>query len=180
MTPTAPRTRPRRRRLLLGVLAVAAVTGVLLVASWMRPSLEPGTTIVLPDAHEGTAYAFDGVVCLGSGSIGATVRSLEVEQSAAATTRLVQAPEGAPPTLGFPVPNADGEPLDGRRVAAGELDCEARLVVVPERAGTVQAGRVRVTYGYGPGGLLRRTASLQPAVTLEVSGTGPDPRLADR
>lgn len=180
MTPTAPRTRPRRRRLLLAVVAVAAVAGALLVASWIRPTLEPGTTIVLADARVGTAYAFDGVVCLGSGQVGATVRSVEVVQSAGATTRLVQAPEGAPPTLGFPVRDADGAALDGRRVPAGELDCEARLVVVPERGGSVQPGRVRVTYGYGPGGLLRRTASLQPTVTLEVTGTGPDPRLADR
>jgi hypothetical protein len=41
----------------------------------------------------------------------------------------------------------------------------------------VRPGRIRVTYGYGPGGLLPRTASLRPEVVLEVTETGPDPRL---
>jgi hypothetical protein len=169
--------RLRRRPLLLGVLVVALVAAVVLVASWVRPSLEPGTSLALGEVHVGTAYAFDGLVCLGSGQVGATVRSVEVEQAEGSTTRLVQAPEGAPPTLGFPVRDAGGASLEGREVPAGELDCEARLLVVPEQQGQLRPGRVRVTFAYGPGGLLRRTASLEPAVTLDVTRTGPDPRL---
>lgn len=159
------------------MLAVALLGALVLVASWVRPTLEPGTRIALEDAYEGTAYAFDGLVCLGTGQVGARVTSVEVEQAEGSTTRLVQAPDDAPPTLGFPVDEADGASLEGRRVAAGELDCEARLVVEPESQGAVAPGRVRVTFAYGPGGVLRRTASLRPAVTLDVTRTGRDPRL---
>lgn len=172
------RRRPRRRTLVLVVLAVAVLGGLALVASWVRPTVDPGGSIASGEARVGTAYAFDGVVCLGSGQLGATVRSVEVDQVPGATTRLVAPPEQAPPTLGFPVEQADGGSLEGTRVPAGEQDCDTRLVVVPDSQGVVRPGAVRVTYGYGPGGVLRRTASLRPDVTLEVTGTGPDPRLA--
>lgn len=175
--PRRPRRRLRRRPLLLGALAVAVVGGLLLVASWVRPTVEAGGEVALPDAHVGTPYAFDGVLCLGSGQLAATVRAVEVEQVQGATTRLVAIPDGEAPTLGFPVPEADGEVLVGRRVPAGELDCLARLIVVPDTQGSVRPGPVRVTYAYGPGGLLRRTASLTPQVSLDVTRTGPDPRL---
>ena len=173
-----PRRRLRRRPLLLGVLVVALVAGLVLVASWVRPTVDSGGSVTMPDARVGTAYAFDGVVCLGSGQLGATVAAGEVEQAPGGTTRLVAVPEGEPPTLGFPVADADGASLVGREVPAGEQDCLTRLVVVPDAEGSVQPGRVSVTYGYGPGGLLPRTSSRQPEVVLEVSGSGPDPRLA--
>ena len=178
--PRRPRRRLRRRPLLLGVLGVALVAGLVLVASWIRPTVDSGGSITLPEAHAGTAYAFDGVVCLGSGRLGATVEAVEVEQAPGGTTTLVAVPEDEPPTLGFPVPDAEGDPLVGREVPAGEQDCVTRLVVVPDGQGTVRPGRIRVTYGYGPGGLLPRTGSLQPAVVLEVTETGPDPRLGAR
>lgn len=176
--PRRPRRRLHRRRLLLGVLGVALLVGLVLVASWIRPTVASGGSVALPDGHAGTAYAFDGVVCLGSGQLGATVEAVEVEQAPGGTTTLVAAPEDEPPTLGFPVQDAEGASLVGRKVPAGEQDCLTRLVVVPDGEGTVLPGRVRVTYGYGPGGLLPRTSSLQPEVVLEVTETGPDPRLA--
>lgn len=175
--PRRPRRRLRRRPLLLGVLAVALLAGLALVTSWIRPAVDSGGSVALPDGHVGTPYAFDGVVCLGSGQLGATVEAVEVEQAPGGTTSLVAAPQDEPPTLGFPVQDAEGGSLVGRQVPAGEQDCLTRLVVVPDDEGTVQPGRVRVTYGYGPGGLLPRTSSLQPDVVLEVTQTGPDPRL---
>lgn len=134
------------------MLGVAVLGALALVASWVRPTVDPGGSIASGDARVGSTYAFDGVVCLGSGQLGATVRSVEVEQ-------------------------ADGGSLEGTRVPAGEQDCVTRLVVVPDGQGVLRPGEVRVTYGYGPGGVLRRTASLRPDVALEVTGTGPDPRL---
>ena len=175
--PRRPRRRLRRRPLLLGVLAVALVGGLVLVETWIRPTVDSGGSVALPEGHVGTAYAFDGVVCLGSGRLGATVEAVEVEQAPGGTTTLLAVPEDEPPTLGFPVRDAEGASLVGRQVPAGEQDCLTRLVVVPDREGTVQPGRVRVTYGYGPGGLLPRTADRQPEVVLEVTRTGPDPRL---
>ncbi len=61
-------------------------------------------------------------------------------------------------------------------VPAGELDCTVRLLVTPERQGRLEVGTLKVRLSYGPGGLLRRTATLRPDVALEVTGTGPDPR----
>jgi hypothetical protein len=158
------------------VLVVAVVSGLLLLWSFVSPTVESGGAVSLDDAHVGTAYGFDGVVCLGSGSLGATVHRVEVEQPDGGAVRLVERPDGARFTLGFPVEQDQDAGLEGREVAGGELDCLTRLVVVPDREGSLQPGRVRVTYSYGPGGLLRRSASLVPEVTVQVTRTGPDPR----
>jgi len=73
------------------------------------------------------------------------------------------------------------DPEEGRPVArfadpAGGQDCTLRLLVTPDRLGQVEPGVLRLRLRYGPGGLLRRTASVQPRVVLDVSQTGPDPR----
>ena len=72
----------------------------------------------------------------------------------------------------------DAAPVDGYEIAAGEQDCTLRLLVTPDRRGRIEAGLVEVRLRYGPGGLLRRTASVRPAVVLDVTETGPDPRAS--
>ncbi len=169
------RGRFRRRTLLLGVLVIAVVSGVLVFALGARPTAELGGQVVAEPAYVGTTYAFDGVVCLGSQVAGSTVEGIEVEQAVGTTTDLVRAPEGAP-TLGFPVDPEDQQAVEGVAVPAGELDCTVRLLVTPERQGRLEVGTLKVRLSYGPGGLLRRTASVRPDVVLSVTSTGPDPR----
>jgi len=169
------RGRFRRRTLLLAVLVVAVVSGLLVVALGARPTAEPGGQVIAEPTYVGTTYAFDGVVCLGSSVAGSTVEGVEVEQAAGTGTALVRAPEG-PPTLGFPVDPQAQQELEGLDVPAGQLDCTVRLLVTPEREGRLEVGTLRVRLSYGPGGLLRRTATVRPDVQLEVTGTGPDPR----
>ena len=169
------RGRFRRRPLLLGVLLVAVLSGVLLLALGARPTAELGGQVIAEPAYVGTTYAFDGVVCLGSQVAGSTVEGLEVEQAPGTTTDLVRGPEG-PPTLGFPVDPQSQEEVEGLALPAGELDCTLRLLVTPDEEGQVEAGTLKVRLSYGPGGLLRRTATIRPDVALEVTGTGPDPR----
>jgi hypothetical protein len=169
------RGRFRRRTLLLGVLVVAVLSGLLVFALGARPTAELGGEVVAEPAYVGTTYAFDGVVCLGSQVTGSTVEGVEVEQAAGTTIDLVPGPEG-PPTLGFPVDPEAQEEVEGLELPAGELDCTLRLLVTPERQGRLEVGTLKVRLSYGPGGLLRRTATIRPDVALEVTGTGPDPR----
>ena len=161
------------------MLVVAVVSGLLVFAIGARPSADQGGQVLTPAAHVGTTYAFDGVVCVGSQVTSSTVSGVSVEQAAGSTTELVRAPEGSI-TLGFPVDAEDAEPVDGFEVAAGLQDCTLRLLVTPDRQGRVEAGVLHIRMRYGPGGLLQRTASVRPAVALDVTGTGPDPRAEGR
>ena len=169
------RGRFRRRDLLLGVLVVAVLSGLLVFALGARPTAELGGQVIAEPTYAGTTYAFDGVVCLGSQVAASTVEGVEVEQVAGTRTDLVRAPEG-PPTLGFPVDLDAQQEVDGLQLPAGQLDCTLRLLVTPEREGSLRVGTLKVRLSYGPGGLLRRTATVRPDVQLEVTGTGPDPR----
>ena len=169
------RGRFRRRTLLLGVLGVAVVSLLVVLAVGARPTAELGGEVLAEPAYVGTTYAFDGVVCLGSQLAGSTVEGVEVEQAPGSTTDLVRGPEGAP-TIGFPVDAQAQDDVEGLDVPSGELDCTSRLLVTPDRQGRVEAGTLKVRLSYGPLGLLRRTATLRPDVALEVTGTGPDPR----
>lgn len=171
------RGRFRRTPLLIGVLVVAVVSGAIVFVVGARPDAELIESLAVDQAYAGTSYAFDGLICVGSQVVSATVKSVDVEQSGGARTRLLRAPDG-PPTLGFPVRDDGGAPLDGLVVAPGERDCTVRLLVTPTTQGQVLAGKVSIRLGYGPGGLLTRTVTLQPRVTLDVTGTGRDPRLA--
>lgn len=172
---TGSRRRFRRRTLLLGVLAIAVVSGLAVVAWTARPSADPVGELVAEPAYVGSTYAFDGVVCVGSVVTSSRVLDVTVEQAPGGTTELVRAPDG-PPTLGFPVGAGEAEPVEGLDVPAGRQDCTLRVLLTPDREGPVEAGTLEVTMAYGPGGLLRRTDSVQPDVALSVTGTGPDPR----
>ncbi|MCW2715660.1 MAG: hypothetical protein JWN88_2707 [Frankiales bacterium] len=164
-----------RRRLLLGVLVIAVLGAVLVVALGARASARAVFPVGVEQAYAGTTYAFDGVVCVRSQVTGATVDRVTVRQAAGSTTRLVR-PAGGPPTLGFPVDPAAGAAAKGYRVAAGAEDCGLRLLVTPDRTGALRAGALDLGLRYGPGGLLRRTITLEPPVTLDVTATGADPR----
>jgi hypothetical protein len=169
------RGRFRRTPLLITVLVVGVVGALVIFALQSRPSAGSPTPIGLEQAYVGTTYAFDGAVCLGSRQVAAEVLSVEVEQAPGTRTRLVRPPEGAVPTLGFPAEDRGGD-VAGFQVPAGEDDCTLRLLVTPEQKGALQPGRLRVRMGYGPFGLLRRTAEVRPRVTLDVTGDGEDPR----
>ena len=168
--------RVRRRPLLLGVLAIGVVGGLVIFALGARPDASSSVPVGLADAYVGTTYAFDGTLCLGSPQVSAKVLSLEVEQAPGTRTEVRRLAEGTRVVLGFPVEGNDGLDPVGARVPAGEDDCTFRVLVTPTEQGPVQAGTVRVELGYGPFGLLRRTASVQPNVTLDVTGSGTDPR----
>lgn len=155
------------------------VSGLLVVVLGARPSAEALAPVGVPEARVGTSYAFDGVLCLGSQVASSTVAGYDVEQSDGGVTALVRPPEG-PITLGFPVDAAAGSSVEGFRVPAGDQDCSLRLLVTPQRTGRVVSGAVRVRLRYGPLGLLRRTVEVRPEVSLDVTGTGPDPRSAAR
>lgn len=171
------RGRVRRTPLLVVVLVVGVVGAAAIFALEARPDADAFVPVAVSDARVGTAYAFDGVLCLDSPSVDARVLSVEVEQAPGGTTRVLEPPEGARTTLGFPVDDAAaGTAPEDYRVPAGEQDCDLRLLVTPTELGTVDAGTVRVQLGYGPFGLLRRTAEVEPPVVLEVTGTGTDPR----
>jgi hypothetical protein len=161
---------------MLLVLAGAAVVLLVGTALNTRPAAGTVDPVAVPDAHTGTAYAFDGAVCL-SAPAGATVAEVEVQQAPGGTTRVLLPPPEARPVVAFPVePGASGAEVADYPVPAALQDCELRLLVTPEQQGVVQAGSVRVRYRYGPGGLLRSTTTVTPPVTLEVNATGPDPR----
>lgn len=157
------------------MLAVAVLSGLLVFALGARPTAELGGQVVAEPAYVGTTYAFDGVVCLGSQVTGSTVDGVEVEQAAGTTIDLVRGPQGAP-TLGFPVDPEAQQEVEGLDLPSGELDCTLRLLVTPDRQGRLEVGTLKVRLSYGPGGLLKRTASIRPDVALLVTGTGPDPR----
>ena len=169
------RGRVRRKPLLTGVLVVGVVGALLIFALGARPAASSGGRVGLERAYEGTTYAFDGLVCLGSPQVSAEVLSVEVEQAPGGTTELVRPPEGARPTIGFPTED-DGGDVAGYRVPAGEDDCTLRVLLTPDAQGRVEAGTLRVRMAYGPFGLLRRTAQVTPEVSVDVTGTGSDPR----
>ena len=166
----------RRKPLLLSLLAVGVVGGVVIFALQSRPDAGGTDAVRLGDAYAGTDYAFDGTLCLDSPVVDAEVLSIEVEQAPGSTTRVLVPGEDARVTLGFPVQDDSGEVPVGYVVPSGETDCTLRVLVTPEEQGTVEAGTVRVRLGYGPFGLLRRTAEVQLQVVLDVTGTGTDPR----
>lgn len=171
----ALRGRVRRRPLLIGVAVVAVASGVAVFALGARPDVEVLNAVPLERGFVDTTYAYDGLVCVGSQVTGTRVSGVTAGAADGAEVQLVQPPAGSPPTVGFPVRDG-GSPAAGYQVPAGEPECGLRLLVRPTRTGTVTAGELELSLAYGPGGLLRRTVQVQPDVTLQVTGTGPDPR----
>lgn len=154
---------------------MAAVSGVVVFALGARPGVEVLNAVPLERGYVGTTYAFDGLVCVGSQVSSTRVTGVEGTGQQDAAVELVQPPEGAAPTLGFPVTDR-GSPAAGYRVPAGEPECGLRLLVTPNRTGSVSVGTLRLSLAYGPGGLLRRTVEVAPSVLLDVTSEGSDPR----
>ena len=175
--PAGLRGRYRRKPLLIGVLLVGLLGGFLIFALQARPDAAGTVVVPLDSAYVGTAYAFDGTLCLGSPRVSARVVDVEVEQAPGGRTQVLEPPPDTRAVIGFPVAGTDlGTPVSDYAVPAGEQDCTLRVLVTPEATGTVRAGTVQVEMTYGPFGLVRRTATAVPQVTLEVTGTGTDPR----
>lgn len=169
------RGRVRRRPLLIGVAVVAVVSGVTVFALGARPDVVVLNAVPLDRGYVDTTYAYDGLVCVGSEVTSTRVAEVRVRQSEGARTELVLPPEGEPPTVGFPV-EPGGPAVAGWSVPAGEPDCGLRVLVTPTRTGPVRAGELEMSLAYGPGGVLRRTVEITPDVSLDVTGTGTDPR----
>ena len=175
--PARLRGRYRRKPLLIAVLTVGVLGGVGIFALQARPDAAGTVVVPLGDAYVGTPYAFDGTLCLGSPRVAAEVVGVEVEQAPGGRTQVLEPPPDTRAVIGFPVDETElGTPVSDYAVPAGEPDCTLRVLVTPTGTGTVRAGTVEVTMAYGPFGLLRRTATAVPQVTLEVTGTGTDPR----
>ncbi len=117
------------------------------------------------------------MVCLGSQVTGSRVEGVQVQQTSGTTTDLVRGPVEGPPTVGFPVDPEAQDEVDGLVLESGGLDCTPRLLVTPDEQGRLEVGTLEVSLSYGPGDLLRRTVRIRPEVTLQVDGTGPDPRV---
>lgn len=163
-----------RRGPLIALIVIVGVLGALLLARGSgRPQVDVYGAVTVPDAYDGTTYAVDGLVCLRATSGDATVR----EATGSDRTRIGLRPQGAPPAVAFPVPADAVRSLDGAEVPAADSRC-SRLLVTARGLGAQQADPVRLSFRYGPLGLLRTTVEVTPPVTLQVTGTGTDPRTA--
>lgn len=165
--------RLKRGPVLVLLLVVGVVGALVLARSSVRPHIDVYGAVTVPAAYDGTTYAFDGLVCLRGSSVGATVRSTATQ----AGTRIGLRPDGAPPAVAFPVAADAVRPLDGTAIPAGDQTC-TRVLVSPHGQGDRRAAPVSVSFRYGPFGLLRSTVRVTPPVTLQVTGTGTDPRTS--
>ena len=160
----------------LSVLVVIGVVGALLIGrSSTRPTLYVLVPVTVPAAYAGTTYAFDGLVCLQAGSVGAEVSGVEASTAQGVRTEIALRPPGAPPAVAFPVEAGASVPLEGLRIAGGDDQC-ARVLVTADGKGERAAGPVEVRFRYGPFGLFRAGSTVTPPVLLQVTGTGTDPR----
>ncbi len=160
----------------LALLLVVGLIGVVLIGrSSTRPTLYVLVPVAVPAAYAGTTYAFDGLVCLQAGSVGAEVVGVDASTVDGVRTEIALRPPGAPPAVAFPVDPGASAPLEGLRIAAGDDPC-ARVLVTADGQGERAAGPVQVRFRYGPLGLFRTTATVTPPVVLQVTGTGTDPR----
>jgi hypothetical protein len=165
-----------KRGPVLVLLVLVGLVGVFLIGrSSTRPVLDVLAPVTVPDAYAGTAYGFDGLVCLRASSVGAEVSAVEGGTGSGVRTQLLRRAQGSPPTVAFPVEGEPGGPVVGLRVAAGDSSC-LRVVVAADRQGEQRARQVQVHVAYGPLGLLRSTLEVTPPVVLQVTGTGRDPR----
>ena len=164
-----------RRKLLLVVLLIGVVGALVIARGALRPQASTTAAVTVPEAYAGTTYAFDGMACLAAKSVPVTVTGASDSELQGVRTRAVARPPDAPVTVAYPAPADAGDPLVGVRVAAGEERC-FRVLVTAAVTGEKRAGPVEMRVSYGPFGLLRSTLRLTPPVTLQVTGTGTDPR----
>lgn len=157
------------------LLIVGLVGSVLIGRASTRPTLYVLTPVTVPAAFAGTTYAFDGLVCLQAGSIGAEVSGVQTSTAAGVRTEIALRPPGSPPAVAFPVDAGASAPLEGLRIAAGDDPC-ARVLVTGDGQGDRAAGPVEVRFRYGPFGVFRASSTVTPPVVLQVTGTGTDPR----
>lgn len=169
----APRL--RRKTVLVVLLVVGVLGGLVIARGSLRPQATTTGPVTLPEAYAGTTYALDGMACLAARSVPVTVTGASDSELQGVRTRAVLRPPSAPVTVAYPVPPDAGDPLVGARVAAGEERC-FRVLVTASGTGERRAGPVEMRVRYGPFGLLRSTLRLTPPVTLQVTGTGADPR----
>lgn len=168
----ASRYRLKRGPVIGLALVVGVVGGFVLLRGSVRPTVDVAAPLAVPQAYDGTTYGFDGLVCVGASSVGATVRADD-----GAGTRIGLRPAGTPVTVAFPVAADALRPLDGARLSAGDELC-TRLLVTPRGQGPQAAARVTLHFSYGPLGLLRTSRTVTPPITFQVTGTGTDPRAA--
>ncbi len=155
------------------LLLVGLVGGLLVLRSSTRPAVDVYGAVTVAEAYQGTTYGFDGLVCLRASSIGASVSSVR----SSGDTRIGRTPEGARVAVAYPVPPDALASLEGVQIAAGDQLC-TRLTVTPQGLGEQRAAPVEVRFRYGPLGLLRAGRTVTPPVTLQVTGTGTDPRTS--
>ena len=112
---------PAQARAALALLVLVGVVGALLIGrSSTRPTLTVLVPVTVPDAYAGTTYAFDGLVCLQAGSIGARVSGVEASTAAGVRTEVALRPPGAPPSVAFPVDASAADPFEGVELAGGD------------------------------------------------------------
>ncbi len=157
------------------MLLIGVVGALVIARGSLRPQATTTAAVTVPEAFAGTTYAFDGMACLAAKSVPVTVTSASDSELQGVRTRAAVRPPAAPVTVAYPAPPDAGDPLAGVRVAAGEERC-FRVLVTASGTGERRAGPVEMRVTYGPFGLLRSTLRLTPPVTLQVTGTGTDPR----
>lgn len=165
-----------KRGPVLALLLLIGLVGAFVIArSSTRPQVEALPLVTVPEAHAGTTYAVDGLVCLKATAVGARVTEVEAED-ATPTVELVQRPQGAPPAIAYPVAPDGGSPLEGLELDRGEERC-VRVLGRSDAQGDQRAGPLEVRFAYGPLGLLRAGVAVTPQLLLQVRNTGTDPRL---
>lgn len=167
-----------RRGPALALLVVVGVLGsVVIVAGQLRPSLDVYDPVVVTGAAVGTTYAVDDQLCLRAAEVAARVSDVRVADAPGLDVALGLPPDDRPPVIAFPVEPDAVRPLEDALAPTDALLC-LRLLLTPEREGTLPAPQVSVAVRYGPFGLLRRTFDVRPPTTVQADRTGTDPRTA--
>ena len=157
----------------LAVLLVVGVVGALLIGrSSTRPTLDVlDARRRCPAAYAGTAYAFDGLVCLRAGSIGARVSGVDREHGGGVRTQIGLRPPGR--AAGGGVPGRGGGDRRRWRACGSPAGDAVRPGARRPRDGPGRAappGRCTVRFRYGPFGVFRTRATVTPPVVLQVTG----------
>lgn len=169
----ASQYRLKRGPVIALLVVVGVVGGLLLARGSVRPAVDVYGAVTVPAAYDGTTYAFDSLVCLRASSVGASVSGIDQ----AGRTRLGLRPQGQALTVAFPVQADAVRSAQGLDIAAGDQTC-TRVLVTAHGQGDQRAEPLKVHLAYGPLHVLRSTVTVTPPVTLQVTGTGTDPRAS--